>query len=107
MAAPSRRIKAVFSHDGPVDAAAFSPDGKLVVTGGDDRTARLWDAATGEPVGRPLHHPGQVAAVAFSPDGKTVLTGCVDGIARLWEVDTGRLVGSTPLARGRRHGRRL
>ncbi len=94
------RIKAVFSHDGPVDAAAFSPDGTRVVTGSDDRTARLWDSATGQPVGLPLHHPAQVAAVAYSPDGKTVLTGCVDGIARLWDVDTGRLVRSTPSQEG-------
>jgi len=90
------RLKAVFSHDSPVDAAAFSPDGKIVVTGGDDRTARLWDAATGQPIGQPLHHPATVFAVAYSPDGKTVLTGCADGAARLWDVATGQPVG-TPL----------
>ena len=48
------RLKMVFSHDSPVDAAAFSPDGKTVLTGGDDRVARLWDVATGEPIGQPL-----------------------------------------------------
>ena len=70
------RLKAVLSHEGPVDAAAFSPDGKIVVTGGDDRTARLWDAATGQPIGQPIRHEGVVTSVAFSPDGKTILTGC-------------------------------
>ena len=51
---------------------AFSPDGKTVLTGSDDKTARLWDASTGQPIGQPLTHQDAVRAVAFSPDGKTV-----------------------------------
>jgi WD40 repeat protein len=69
-----------------VTAVAFSPDGKTVLTGSEDKTARLWAVATGRPVGPPLHHQGEVLAVAFSPDGQTVLTGCHDGTARLWRV---------------------
>ena len=59
---------------------------KTILTGGGDGAARLWDAATGEPVGPPLRHESEVRAVAFSPDGKTVLTGCQDKAARLWDV---------------------
>ena len=58
---------------------AFSPDGKTVLTGSSDKTARLWDAATGRPLGLPMKHQDLVRAVAFSPDGKTVLTGSADG----------------------------
>jgi tetratricopeptide (TPR) repeat protein len=64
----------------------FSPDGKIILTGSDDFTARLWDAATGRPVGPPMPHRDWVNAVAFSPDGKTVLTGSRDKLARLWDV---------------------
>jgi WD40 repeat protein len=73
-----------------VVAVAFSPDGRAALTGSYDRTARLWDAATGQPRGEPLRHENWVNAVAFSPDGRAALTGCTDGTARLWDAATGQ-----------------
>jgi hypothetical protein len=52
-------------HGGLVNAVAFSPDGTKVLTGSKDKTARLWDAATGKPLGEPLRHNGEVYAVVF------------------------------------------
>ena len=49
-------------------AMAFSPDGTKIVTVGNDRMARLWDAATGRPLVPPMRHYGQVVFVAFSPE---------------------------------------
>jgi WD40 repeat protein len=86
-------LKGVFPHDGQVYSVAFSPDGKTILTGSSDHTARLWDAATGRPIGPPLDHRDWVHAVAFSPDGKTILTGCRDKTARRWDAVTGRPIG--------------
>ena len=71
-------------HDGSVNSAAFSPDGKRVVTASDDRTAQLWDAATGAPIGQPLQHAGPVYGAWFSPDGERVATASGDKTARVW-----------------------
>jgi hypothetical protein len=73
-------------HDGPVLSAAFSPDGTRVVTGSSDNTARLWDAATGAPLGAVMKHDGPVRSAAFSPDGTRVVTGSEDNTARLWDA---------------------
>ena len=79
-------------HENDVNAAAFSPDGKIVLTGDSSwpDTARLWDAATGQELRR-LQHENWVRTVAFSPDGNTVLTGSSwHDTARLWDAATGQ-----------------
>ncbi len=74
----SHRLKYILSHKDAVNAVAFSPDGKTVLTGSGDKSAQLWETATGKPLGPPLQHQNTVTAVAFSPDGKTVLTASAD-----------------------------
>ncbi|MBA3954857.1 hypothetical protein H0X48_06065 [Candidatus Dependentiae bacterium] len=74
-------------HTDWVSSVAFSSDGKFVVTGSNDKTARIWSLDTLE--SRELKgHTDCVTSVAFSPDGKFLLTNSKDKTARLWDVDT-------------------
>jgi len=79
-----------FSPHGAVASADISPDGRLLVTGSWDRSAKIWDIASGKAVRRlDGVHQGFVNSVEFSPDGETILSASDDGTARLWEVTTG------------------
>jgi eukaryotic-like serine/threonine-protein kinase len=68
----------------------FSRDGKLIVTGSSDGTARVWDAHTGLPLTEPLKHGDAVTSAEFSPDGTRIVTASADSVARVWDVLTGR-----------------
>ena len=81
-------------HGQGVMSAAFSPDGKRIVTASDDKTARLWDVKTGTPIGEPLQgHEGPVRSAAFSPDGKRIVTASYDKTVRLWDGESGKPIG--------------
>ena len=82
-------------HKGEVNTVAITPNGKHVVSGGDDGTIRLWELSSG----RELHkfagdegHLGKVFDVAVSPNSRVVLSGGADKTAKLWDLVNGRLI---------------
>ena len=77
-------------HTDWLEAVAFSPDGRFALTGSNDRTARLWDVSTGQPIRSFVGHDRWVESVAFSPDGRFVLTGSLDTTTRIWDAETGK-----------------
>ncbi len=77
------------AHDGPARDAAWDADGGRLVTGGDDRTARVWDSTTGAEIAR-LEHASAVRSVAFAPDGKRLVTEYAYGDRTkgvIWDID--------------------
>src|SRR5205807_1291891 len=90
--APSGEAGELRGHDRQqsVMAVAVSRGGRRALTGGHDRTARLWDLATEKEVRRYEGHTRGVLGLAVSADGERALSGGYDGTVRLWEVKTGK-----------------
>ncbi|WP_406840712.1 NB-ARC domain-containing protein [Streptomyces sp. AHU1] len=81
-------LRALTGSSGEVRAVAFSPDGTVLATVGDDRRVRLWNPATGVALRTLTGHGGRIKAVAFSPDGALLAT-ADDNRVRVWNSATG------------------
>jgi len=79
-------LKKFVGHEDFITSVAFSKDGKTIITGSLDKTARLWDLEEGTII-HEFKHPESVLAVAFSPDNAKVLTGSSNGKAYFWDIN--------------------
>jgi WD40 repeat protein/TPR repeat protein len=86
---PGVRFGSPHGDAGYRGSAAYSPDGKRIVTTMDDRTARIWDVHTGTVVTILSGHTDAIATATYSPDGKRIVT-AGDRTARVWDAATGR-----------------
>ncbi len=76
-------------HTAAVNCAAFSPDGKHIVSGSEDKTVRVWHADTGNSLSAPFEeHSETVTCVAFSPDGRRIVS--ADNTILIWDVSLGK-----------------
>ncbi|WP_438037786.1 WD40 repeat domain-containing protein [Sorangium sp. So ce128] len=76
-------------HLAKVNCLAFSPDGRQIVSGGEDRVLLVWDVATGQVVQRLEGHGGWVRGCAFLPDGRGVVSGGWGGEVFVWDRKSG------------------
>ncbi|KAG8795782.1 hypothetical protein FRC12_009789 [Ceratobasidium sp. 428] len=84
-------------HDDFVRSVAYSPDGRMIASGSDDMTIRVWDTTTGVAAIEPLEgHKDAISSVTFSHDGRLIISGSSDKTIRLWDVRTGRSA-ATPI----------
>jgi WD40 repeat protein len=95
-------LKGDEGHEDWVFDAAYSPDGKHIVTGSSDRTAKIWDASNGRLVRTLRGHEHQVRRVAYSSDGNFIVTASWDATVKIWRAQDGQIVRTL-----RGHGNRV
>lgn len=87
-----RRERYGLSEHCMVFSVAFSPDGRYILSAGDDKAPRLGDAGTGAEVRWFVGHRANGCCCVFLPGGDRVLSGCADRTLRVWETATAREV---------------
>jgi WD40 repeat protein len=95
-----KEVGRLIGHSGAVRSVAIATERRIALTGGDDRTARLWDLEGYHQFQRFAPQHGRINSVALSPDGKLALTGSHDGALRLWDAASGKEVRSFTVPRG-------
>jgi WD40 repeat protein/serine/threonine protein kinase len=89
--ASGRKLFKLEGHKAGISSATFSPDGRWILTGSGDQTARLWSAVNGQEVRKFEGHTGIVYSVAFSANSQRIVTGSADRTAKMWDLDTGQV----------------
>jgi len=83
---PGQELARLRGHNGPVIGALWLPDSIQIVTAGQDGTARLWNAWSGELIATLRGHQGPITALAFNPEGRWLVTASEDLSARVWDL---------------------
>jgi WD40 repeat protein len=81
--------KTLIGHEGQITALAFSADNNRLVSGSQDKTARVWNLADGQPISKFAGHTQTVSAVAFDAGGGQAVSGSTDNSLKLWNTADG------------------
>ena len=78
-------------HEDYIGCLSYSPDSKIIASGSNDQTIRLWDVNTGKHIRTLTGHESDITKLSFSPDGSTLISVCRDMTINFWDITSGAL----------------
>jgi len=87
-----RPLQTLSDHAERMNRVAWSPDGRIIASGGFEKTIRLWEVETGSYGSALLGHTNAVTGLAFTPDSHSLLSGSEDGTLRVWDIPSGQCI---------------
>ncbi|MCG9127558.1 hypothetical protein JT359_08175 [Candidatus Poribacteria bacterium] len=78
-------------HQDYIGCLAYSPDSKMIASGSDDQTIRLWDVKTGKHIRTLTGHENHITNLSFNPDGSTLISVCKDMTINFWDIASGEV----------------
>lgn len=86
-------ISILSGHPLTITSVVYSPDGTQLASSSSDKSIRVWDASTGEQVGKPLRgHTETVTSIAYLSSKKSIVSGSLDKSIRIWDAETGQQI---------------
>ncbi|TAE59102.1 MAG: serine/threonine protein kinase [Nostocales cyanobacterium] len=87
-----KEIITLTGHEGKVNKLVITPNGKILVSGSDDKTIKVWNLDTGKVIHTLIGHGDAVHDLAISQDGKTLISASDDKTLKVWNLETGELI---------------
>ncbi|MEY2913906.1 MAG: hypothetical protein RLZZ184_3215, partial [Cyanobacteriota bacterium] len=91
------QVKTLRGHSdwfGGITSLAFSPDGKTLISGSQDKTIKLWDVETSQEIRTLSGHSDHISSLAFSPNGQILASASKDKTLKIWTIDNGEEISS-------------
>lgn len=89
----TRAVKRLFESPGFIDAIAISGDNQVLISAGNDKTTRFWDAKTGAQLDVAVGHTQTINDLVFSANSLTFASASADGTVGIWDMNSRKMVG--------------